>query len=84
MACLAAQIKKVHFVAAFLLSRRDKARRRKADPLELSRAMWFYEQTSEYDANETLAKWRSGTHCEEDLDNNPARKELAGERPVSE
>lgn len=83
-ACLATEIKKAHFIAAFLLSRRDKARQREADPLELSSAMSFYEQTSEYEAKEILAKWRSDTRCEEGLDHNPARKEIAGERPVSE
>ncbi len=52
--------------------------------MELSSAMSFYEQTSEYEAKEILAKWRSDTRCEEGLDHNPARKEIAGERPGSE
>jgi uncharacterized phage infection (PIP) family protein YhgE len=83
-ACLATEIKKAHFIAAFLLSRRDKVRQGKADPLELSSAMRFYEQTSETEAKEILAKWRSDTRGEEGLDHNPAPKEIAGERPVSE
>ncbi len=82
--CLAAQINKPHFVAAFLLSRRDKARQMKADPLELSRAMSLYDQTSEYNANETLEIWRSGTRGEDGPEHSTARNRIAGERPGSE
>jgi predicted nucleic acid-binding Zn-ribbon protein len=83
IACLAAQIEEAHFVTAFLLSRTDKARRKQADPLELSRAMWIYEQTSECDAKEILAKWRSAMCSEQGIDNNPARKGFAGEGLVT-